>query len=123
MLATAAADHPDWTPDRIAEQTTSQVWESAVPHVLIPVLLLWRASGLRGRRPRARIVLTVLLGVQLLAHATLPMTLHQLPGYGPLIIAVQAFSLVFELAALALLWGPRESRDWFALSPSPRSRP
>jgi hypothetical protein len=114
ILATTAADHPDWAPDRIAEQASSQVWESVLPHVLIPVLLLWRASGLRTRRPRARIVLTVLLGVQLLAHATLPMTLHQLPGYAPVIIAVQAFSLVFEVAALALLWGPRESREWFA---------
>src|SRR4051795_5683643 len=59
ILATTAADHPDWAPDRIADQASSQVWQSVVPHVLIPVLLLWRASGLRSHRPRARTVLTV----------------------------------------------------------------
>jgi hypothetical protein len=117
IAATTAADHPDWAPDRVAEQASSQVWESVLPHVLIPVLLLWRASTLRSRRPRARVVLTVLLGVQLLAHASLPITLHQLPGYAPVVLAVQAFSLVFEVAALVLLWGPRDSREWFVAAP------
>lgn len=113
IAATTAADHPDWMSARIGAQAGAQVWQSAVPHVVIPLLLLWRASTLRTGRPRARTVLTVLLGVQVLAHATLPLTLHQLPGYGPAVLAVQAFSLAFEVTALVLLWAPRSSRAWF----------
>jgi hypothetical protein len=132
ITTTAFADHPDWPAAQVDSEATSLVLQSVLPHVLIPVLLLWRASTLRSRRPRARTVLTVLLCVQVAAHATLPITLHELPGYGGWVIAVQALSAVFEVAALALLWGPRSSREWFrpvvptaaALSPRPRrSRP
>jgi hypothetical protein len=48
----------------------------------------------------------------LLAHASLPMTLGELPGYGPWVIAVQAVSFVFEVTALVLLW-TKESTGFF----------
>jgi hypothetical protein len=85
-----------------------------VPHVLIPILLVLRARGLKNRR---RIFLTVLLGIQLLAHASLPITLHELPGYGAIIIAVQAVSITFELTALWFLWAHPASKAWFQAQP------
>jgi hypothetical protein len=110
--ATAAA-HPDLAADRIDALTRSQVFSSVVPHVVLALVLPWRAWALRSGRRSARIILTVLLGLQLLAHATLPVVLRELPGYAGWVIAVQAFSLVFELLALWLIWVPAPVREFF----------
>ncbi|NEA35646.1 hypothetical protein [Streptomyces sp. SID13031] len=110
---TVLADNPGWSADQVDDQTHSLVLQSAIPHVLIPLLLAFRAKALKSRKSRTRIFLTVLLGIQLLAHASLPITLHELPGYGAAVIAVQAVSLVFELSALWLLWATEDSRAWF----------
>ena len=109
--STVLSDNPGWSPDKVDEQTSSLVWQSVIPHILIPILLAIRARGLKNRR---RVFLTVLLGIQLLAHASLPITLHELPGYGAIIIAVQAVSLVFELTALWFLWFHPASKAWFS---------
>ncbi|MEV6411737.1 hypothetical protein [Kribbella sp. NPDC051718] len=81
---------------------------------LIPLLLAFRLRTLKAHK---RIFLTVLLGIQLLAHASLPITLHELPGYGGAVIAVQAVSLVFEVSALWLLWATDDSKAWFTARP------
>jgi hypothetical protein len=80
--------------------------QSLVPHVILAILLPLRALRLARGRRKSRTVLTVVLAVQILAHATLPMVMRELPGYGGWIIAVQAVSFVFEVAALAYLWSP-----------------
>jgi hypothetical protein len=113
--STVLSDHPGWSPDQVDTQTSSLVWQSVVPHVLIPLLLVFRARALKSGRPRARTFLTVLLAIQLLAHASLPVTLHELPGYAVIIIAVQTISLIFELSALWLLWAHPTSRTWFGV--------
>lgn len=104
-----AAQHPGADATALA---ASAVWQAAIPHVVLAVLLPLRAWRLRNGRPSSRIVLTVVLGVQLLAHASLPIVLGQLPGYGAWVIAVQAVSLVFEVAALVLLW-TKDSNSFF----------
>jgi hypothetical protein len=111
MTTAFAASHPGQDPN-------GAVWQSVLPHVVLAILLPLRARRLRSGRPRARVVLTVVLAIQILAHATLPMVLAELPGYGAQVIAVQAVSLVFEIAALVLLWSPA-ARRFFA----PAARP
>ena len=96
-----AAQHPGAD---IGALTDAAVWQSVIPHVVLAILLPRRALRLASGRPSARIVLTVVLGIQVAAHATLPMVLAELPGYGVWIIGLQAVSLVFELVALRLLW-------------------
>lgn len=104
-----AASHPGADVDALAG---AAVWQAAIPHVVLAILLPLRALRLRNGKRSSRIFVTVALGIQLLAHASLPMTLGELPGYGPWVIAVQALSLVFEVAALVLLW-TKESTAFF----------
>jgi hypothetical protein len=104
-----AAQHPGADVDALAN---SAVWQAAVPHVVLAILLPLRAWRLRNGRRSSRVIVTVVLGIQLLAHASLPMTLGELPGYGPWVIAVQAVSFVFEVTALVLLW-TKESTVFF----------
>lgn len=108
-----ASAHPGVTTAQLAELTQSQVLSSVVPHVVLAVVLPWRAYRLRSARPRSRTILTVLLALQLAAHATLPMVLAVLPGYAAWVIAVQGFSLAFEITALWLLWVPGPARAFF----------
>jgi hypothetical protein len=82
------------------------VLQSVIPHIILAVLLPLRALRLRSGRRKSRTVLTVVLAIQLAAHATLPMVLGELPGYAVAVIAVQAVSLAFEITALCLLWSP-----------------
>ena len=104
-----AAQHPGADVDTLAE---AAVWQSAIPHIVLAILLPLRARRLGNGQPKSRIVLTIVLGIQLLAHASLPMVLGELPGYGFAVIAVQAVSLVFEVTALVLLW-TNESSAFF----------
>jgi hypothetical protein len=104
-----AASHPGADAGALAG---AAVWQAAIPHIVLAVLLPLRARRLGNGKPASRIIVTVVLGVQLLAHASLPMTLGELPGYGAWVIAVQAVSLVFEVAALVLLW-TKESTVFF----------
>jgi hypothetical protein len=104
-----AAQHPGADVTALA---ASAVWQAAIPHIVLAVLFPLRAWRLRNGRPSSRIVLTVVLGIQLLAHASLPMVLGELPGYGVWVIAIQAVSLVFEIAALVLLW-TKDSNSFF----------
>ncbi|GAA3449767.1 hypothetical protein GCM10018962_16000 [Dactylosporangium matsuzakiense] len=80
-----------------------------VPHLVLAVLLPLRAYKLRGGRPKARRILTVVLGIQIVAHATLPGVIAQMPGYAVPIVVLQALSLVCEVAAIVFLWAPGRS--------------
>jgi hypothetical protein len=113
LLDAATAQHPDWTAARLRELADGRFFQSAVPHVVLPVILTVRALALRSGRSRRRVFLTVLLCIQLAAHATFPLQRQMLPSFTGWLLLVQGFSLVFELAALVLLWAPAESRRWF----------
>jgi hypothetical protein len=104
-----AGQHPGADADALAN---AAVWQAAIPHIVLAILLPLRALRLRSGKRSSRIIVTVVLGIQLAAHASLPMTLSELPGYGGWVIAVQAVSLVFEVAALVLLWA-QESTVFF----------
>jgi hypothetical protein len=117
LTAAVAADHPGWSPQRVDKVAASLFQSTLVPHIVLPVVFLARGRALRSGRHRTRTVITVLLGLQLLAHATLPLQLRLFPGYGPWIVGVQAVSLVFEAATLGLLWGTAPAREFFARSP------
>jgi hypothetical protein len=104
FASSIAADYPHLNAHQMHVQTRALLLQSAIPHLVLATALLLRARALNSGRPRARMLLTVLLSVQMLAHATLPITLHQLPGYTLTILTVQAVSLAFEIAALTLLW-------------------
>jgi hypothetical protein len=117
LTAAVAADHPSWSPERVGKVAGSLFRSTLVPHIVLPVVFLARGRALRSGRRRARTILTALLGLQLLAHATLPLQLRLFPGYGPWIIGVQVVSLVFEAATLYLLWGTEEARRFFVSSP------
>ncbi|GAA4257051.1 hypothetical protein [Dactylosporangium darangshiense] len=71
-----------------------------VPHLVLAVLLPVRALKLRTGRPKARVVLTLVLAVQLVAAVA------GVPGYDAWALAIQACSVALEVAALALLWVP-----------------
>jgi hypothetical protein len=116
-----AASHPNVTAAKLADLTQSQVLSSVVPHVVFAIVLPLCAYRLLTGRSRARTVLTVLLALQIAAHATLAMVLAVLPGYALWVIGVQAFSLVFEVAALWLLWGTAPAKRFFARSTAPAS--
>ncbi|WP_433053147.1 hypothetical protein [Dactylosporangium sp. CS-033363] len=77
-----------------------------VPHLVLAVLLPVRALKLRGGRPKARRILTLVLAIQVVAHVTLPSVIAQMPGYAVPLVALQALSLVCELAAIVFLWAP-----------------
>lgn len=106
LHATVVTDHRGRSSAEIETQTRRQIVQSAIPHVVLPPVLTWRAHALTSGRSRARIVLLVLLAAQIAAHGTLPLVLHRLPGYAPIVISIQAFSFAFEVAALVLLWHP-----------------
>ncbi|WP_426508492.1 hypothetical protein ACPPVO_58510 [Dactylosporangium sp. McL0621] len=79
---------------------------AVVPHLVLAVLLPLRAYKLRSGRPKARRILTVVLAIQIIAHVTLPGVIAQMPGYAAPIVALQALSLVAEVAAMVFLWAP-----------------
>lgn len=114
IRAALADQHPALGGALLDSQARQLVLQSAIPHVVLAVVLTIRARTLLSGRSRARTVLTALLALQLLAHATLPITLHELPGLGAAVIAVQGTSLVFEVTALILMWRPAAARGWFA---------
>jgi hypothetical protein len=113
IAASVAAHHPELTGAALDKLSSSTVMQSVIPHVVLAVLLPLRAWRLRRGRRWTQLFLTVLLAIQVAAHATLPIVLAELPGYGAAVVAVQAVSLVFEVAALGLLW-TREARRYFA---------
>src|SRR5512142_1787590 len=119
LHAGQSALHPGGDIDAL---TRAALLQSLVPHIVLAVLLPLRALRLADRRRKSRVVLTVVLGLQILAHATLPMVVRELPGYGGWIVAVQAVSLVFELGALACLWSPG-ARDYFRSAAQPEPEP
>jgi hypothetical protein len=88
-----------------------------VVHIVLAVLFALAAAVLPRRW--GRVAATVLLGLQLLAHATLPLVVAMLPAFAAQIVLVQLFSLVFEVAALWLLWGSRASREHYRAAYSP----
>jgi hypothetical protein len=108
------SSHPDWSQARIDDEARSRYLQTLIPHVILPVVFVLRGRRLLEGKGRTRVVITALLGLQLVAHATLPIQLHYVPGYGAWLVAVQAFSLVFELAALWLLWAQADTRRFFA---------
>jgi hypothetical protein len=112
FVASAVAAHPGLAPAAAGKLGHNLVLQSVIPHLVLAVVLTVRARALRGGRRRARTLLAVLLGLQMAAHATLPITLHQLPHYAPVVIAIQAASLAFEVAALVLLFS-RPARRWY----------
>lgn len=104
IRSSVVADHPGWTGAQVARQTRTLVTQSLIPHIVLPLILTVRGSRLLAGRARGRGLLTTVLVIQVLAHATLPISLHELPGYATPLVAVQAFSLVFEVTALVGLW-------------------
>jgi hypothetical protein len=119
ISAAVAARNPGGDVDKL---TSDAVLQGVIPHVVLAVVLPLRALRLRDGRGSARTWLTVLLAIQLLAHASLPIVLAELPGYGPWVIGVQTFSLLFEVTALWLLWTP-QARRFFAPTESARHEP
>jgi hypothetical protein len=118
LTAAVAAAHPTWSFTRVDQVASSQFWSTLIPHIVLPIVFVARARGLRSGRRRTRTIITALLGLQLLAHATLPLRLQLFPGYGPWIIGVQAVSLVFEASTIYLLWHSPEARSFFAPAPT-----
>jgi hypothetical protein len=113
-LAVAVADqHPDWTAARVQSLADDRFVQSVVPHVVLAIVLTVRALAVRRGRSRGRGLLTVVLVLQLAAHATFPFQAQMLPTFVGWLVLVQGFSLVFEVSALWLLWRPDASRRWF----------
>ncbi|WP_433063732.1 hypothetical protein [Dactylosporangium sp. CS-033363] len=115
MHAGQLALHPGGDIDAL---TKAALLQSLVPHVIFAVLLPLRALRLTRGRRSGRTVLTAVLTLQIAAHATLPMVTRELPGYGGWIIAVQALSFLFEIAALVYLWSP-SARTFFRPGQAP----
>jgi hypothetical protein len=87
---------------------------SIVVHVISGTLFVLFALLVRSGRNWLRILITVLLVIQLLAHLSLPTLMALLPSEAVFTLTVQAVSLLFELAALFLLWFSRPVRLYFA---------
>lgn len=88
---------------------------SIVVHVIFGTLFILCAWLIRTGRNWLRLCVTVLLAIELLAHLSLPTIIALLPGEAIATIIVQAISLLFELAALFLLWFPRPTRLFFTV--------
>jgi hypothetical protein len=108
-----AAAHPTWPAARAGSVATSLFSSSLAVHLVLAAVLLIRGRSLRSGRPLVRVFITALLVLQLLAHATIRTQLDMLPGYAGWLLAVQGFSLIFELATLWLLWGTPDGRAYF----------
>jgi hypothetical protein len=122
LTAAVASAHPTWSPDRVDQVASLQFQSTLIPHLVLPIVFVIRTRALRSGRRRTRTIITALLGLQLLAHATLPLQLPLFPGYSPWIIGVQAVSLVFEASTICLLWRSPEARNFFASTPKPAAR-
>src|SRR5690349_19349112 len=72
LVDAAAHQHPGWTAARVQQLAEGRFVQSIVPHVILAIALTVRALGVRSGRTRGRMFLTVLLVLQLLAHATFP---------------------------------------------------
>jgi hypothetical protein len=117
-LVVAVADqHPDWTATRVQTLADDRFVQSVVPHVILAIALTIRALAVRRGRTRGRGFLTVVLVLQLAAHATFPFQAQMLPTFVGWLLLVQGISLVFEVSALWLLWRPEASRRWFGEAP------
>ena len=93
---------------------TQYLFESSmIVHVVFGTLFILACVAVRTGRNWLRIVVTVLLVIQVLAHLSLPTLIALLPGEAVAITAVQVISLLFEVAALFLLWRPRPIRLFF----------
>jgi hypothetical protein len=87
---------------------------STVVHGIFGTLFILFALLVRIGRNWLRILTTVLLVLELFAHLSLPSVIALLPGEALPTIVVQSISLLFELAALFLLWFSRPARLYFA---------
>jgi hypothetical protein len=88
------------------------VSQSLVHIVFAGAFALTALALVRGWR-WSRLIGTLLLLLQFLAHSTLPLVLAILPTFAIQIVIVQFLSLVFELTTLYLLWFPKPSRAFF----------
>ena len=79
IAASVAAQHPQLTGADLGALTRSTILQSVIPHLVLAVLLPVRAWRLRPGRRSTQVVLTVILGLQLAAHASLPIVLAELP--------------------------------------------
>jgi hypothetical protein len=87
---------------------------STVVHAIFGTLFVLFALLIRTGQNWLRILVTGLLVLQLLAHLSLPTIMALLPSEAVFTLTVQAVSLLFELAALFLLWFSRPARLYFA---------
>ncbi|MBO0781100.1 MAG: hypothetical protein J2P37_19950, partial [Ktedonobacteraceae bacterium] len=99
----------------------SQLNSSSIVHLIMGGLFLVAAFLVRKGRNWVRIAIVVLLIFQLIGHLTLPLVVSILPTEAWSIVAVQVFSLLFELAVVFLLWFARPSRAFFTLGRRQRS--
>jgi hypothetical protein len=109
-LVAAAIRHRDQhrlPAHEVSRIIATMVGGSSAAHVVFAVLFVWLAVKVRGGRPWARWVATALVVLEMLDHLTVPVLVSLLPSVAGEIIAVQAVALVFETAALVLLWAPR----------------
>jgi hypothetical protein len=112
-LVAAAIRHRDQhrlPAQEVSRIITAMVTGSSAAHVVFAVLFVWLAVKVRGGRPWARWVATVLVALEMLDHLSIPLLTSLLPSVAGEIIVVQAVAFVFEVAALILLWAPRPHR-------------
>lgn len=93
---------------------TQNIFESSmIIHVIMGTIFILMRIVIRTGRNWLRILATVLLVIQLLAHLSIVTLIRLLPDQAVPTIAVQAISLVFELAALFLLWRSQQAGVYF----------
>jgi hypothetical protein len=110
QLVAAAIRHRDQhrlPAHEVSRIIAGMVGGSSAGHVVFAALFVWLAVKVRGGRPWARWVATALVVLEMLDHLTIPILVSLLPSVAGEIIAVQAVALVFEIAALVLLWSPQ----------------
>jgi hypothetical protein len=117
IAATIHQLHLNFTVEAYTEQYNSAVITPCMVHIVLSLIFLLILRSLYRKPTRAiRIRLTILLVIQILAHATIPITISTLPSQTVAVILVQSVSFIFELCALYFLWIPLASKAYFTNS-------
>lgn len=114
ISATIHQLRPNMSAETFQQAYTQAVTTPSIVHIVLPILLLLAMRSVWVKKtPFSRMCLSLLLLIQILAHATIPITVATLPQEATTVIAVQGLSFVFELAALIWLWATKDSRAYF----------
>lgn len=115
VAASWANRQPNLLPEQVEYAANQTIMGSVIFHAAVAVLLAWLALILPGGKRWVRLLTTATLVVGAIAgYGFLRNSSALIPAQVTGVTIEQMMSLALRLAALWLLWAPREVRDFFA---------